>query len=134
MHQTILPTNCDQPFESLSHLYKSDNQPNLKNNKLKQQYQRFKLWQINPTTFDIFRHMRNLFPIRIIHHGQFKIEGMRYANDVQYVRSKQGFIISKYILRPLSRSIWWLFGMHLKYMFDELGSTSQKKGEYTVKQ
>lgn len=47
-------------------------------NKSKQQYQRFKLWKINPTTFDIFRHMPNLFPIRIIiHHGPFEIEGMQ---------------------------------------------------------
>ena len=34
-------------------------------------------------------------------HSSWTVRNWRYANDVQYVRSKQVFIISKYIFRPL---------------------------------
>lgn len=56
-------------------------------NKSKQQYQRFKLWQINPTTFDNFSSYAKFVSYK--NHASWTVRNWRYANDVQYVRSKQ---------------------------------------------
>lgn len=86
MHQTILYTNCDQPFESLSHLFKSDNQPNLK-----------KQIKTAVPTFQTLANQSNSFWylssygkfVSYKNHSSWTVGNWRYANDVQYVRSKQ---------------------------------------------